>query len=194
MEGSDGLGAIYPAIMNAVVALDCLGYTAKDAVFRHELNEFWRLAIEEHDSVRMQPCFSPIWDTALAAFAAAETGIAPTHPALRQAGEWMISKQILRRGDWSVKNSRGEPGGWCFEFANDPYPDVDDTAMVLLALSRLRIEDAGRQRESMRLGLQWLLSMQSRDGGFASFEVDNNRKILNEFPYEIGRASCRERV
>lgn len=183
VEGSDGLGAIYPAIMNSIMAMDCLGYNSKHDVFRRELAEYWRLAIEERDSMRIQPCFSPIWDTALALFAAAETGMDPANSALQRGAEWLISKQVLRRGDWAIKNPKGEPGGWCFEFANDFAPDVDDTAMVLLALSRVRIADAERQQRSMRRGLDWLLSMQSSDGGWASFEVDVNKTVLCEFPY-----------
>jgi squalene-hopene/tetraprenyl-beta-curcumene cyclase len=183
LEGSDGLGAIFPAIMNAVLALDCLGYSHSDPVFERELGNFWRLAIEERDSMRMQPCFSPIWDTAIALFASAKSGLEPTNPALRRGAEWLISKQVLQPGDWAIKNSKGEPGGWAFEFANEPYPDVDDTAMVLLALSRVQLADAERQRESMRRGLNWLLSMQSSDGGWASFELDSNKTVLCKFPY-----------
>ena len=183
LDGSDGLGAIYPAMMNSIIALDCLGYSAKDPLFSRELDEFWRLAIEEKESMRMQPCFSPIWDTALAMFTAAESGMGPASPALRRAAEWLISKQVLRTGDWAVKNTAGQPGGWCFEFANDPFPDVDDTAMVLLALNCVRIEDSSRQQISMRRGVEWVLSMQSSDGGWASFEVDSNKAVLCEFPY-----------
>ena len=183
LEGSDGLGAIYPAMMNSIMALDCLGYSREDPLFVRELKEFWRLAIEEKETMRMQPCFSPIWDTALGVFAAAESGLEATHPALRRAAEWLISKQVLRPGDWAVKNTTGEPGGWCFEFSNDPYPDVDDTAMVLLALSRVHIAETSRQRLSMRRGLEWVLSMQSSDGGWASFELDVNKAILCKIPY-----------
>lgn len=182
-EAGDGLAAIYPAIMNAIIAMDCLGYSSKERIFRHELAEFWRLAIEERDSMRMQPCFSPVWDTALAIFAAGESGVEPTNSDLRRAAEWLISKQILKPGDWSVKNSNGEPGGWCFEFNNDFAPDVDDTAMVLLALSRVRSADYDRQQRAIRRGLNWVLSMQSSDGGWASFEVDVNKQVLCEFPY-----------
>ncbi len=183
LEGSEGLGAIYPAMMNAILALNCLGYQDSDPVFARELGHFWRLAIEEKDSMRMQPCFSPIWDTAIAVYASSESGLEPTHPALRRAADWLVSKQVLQPGDWAIKNSKGEPGGWAFEFANEPYPDVDDTAMVLLALSRVELADAERQRESMRRGLKWLLSMQSRDGGWASFELDSNKTVLCKFPY-----------
>jgi squalene-hopene/tetraprenyl-beta-curcumene cyclase len=183
LEGSEGLGAIFPAIMNAILAMDCLGYSHKDPIFTRELSHFWRLAIERTDSMWMQPCFSPIWDTAIAMFAAAESGVESDNPALCRGAEWLISKQVLQPGDWVVKNSKGEPGGWAFEFANDPYPDVDDTAMVLLALSRVQLPDAERQRESMRRGLNWLLSMQSSDGGWASFEIDSNKTVLCKFPY-----------
>jgi squalene-hopene/tetraprenyl-beta-curcumene cyclase len=182
LEGSDGLGAIFPAMMNSIIALDCLGYDRQGPVFRRELAEFWRLAIEEGETVRMQPCFSPVWDTALALFAAAGTS-EPGDPALRRGAEWLLAKQILRPGDWVVKNQGASPGGWCFEFANDPYPDVDDTAMVLLALSRVRAHDASRQKLAMRRGLEWVLSMQNSDGGWASFDKDNNKTLLCEVPY-----------
>ncbi|OFV92199.1 MAG: squalene--hopene cyclase [Acidobacteria bacterium RIFCSPLOWO2_02_FULL_61_28] len=183
LEGSDGLGAIYPAMMNCIMALNCLGYDREDPVFARQVAEFWKLAIEEKETIRMQPCFSPVWDTALAIFAAAESGLGPTQPALCRAAEWLISRQVLRPGDWKVKNPKGEPGGWAFEFANDPFPDVDDTAMVLLALSRVRLPDLARQQFSIRRGLEWLLSMQSSDGGWASFEVDVTKSILCHVPY-----------
>jgi squalene-hopene/tetraprenyl-beta-curcumene cyclase len=163
--------------------LDCLGYDREGSVLGRQIAEFWKLAIEERDTLRMQPCFSPVWDTALAMFAAAESGLPPSNPALCRAAEWLISKQVLRPGDWSVKNPKGSPGGWAFEFANAPSPDVDDTAMVLLALSRVRLADLSRQQVAMRRGVEWVLSMQSSDGGWASFEVDVNKFILCHVPY-----------
>ncbi|HWP85063.1 MAG TPA: squalene--hopene cyclase, partial [Terriglobia bacterium] len=182
LKGSDGLGAIYPAMMNSIVALDCLGYDREGALFRRELAEFWRLAIEEPDSLRMQPCFSPVWDTALALFAAAHSA-EPDQESLRRGAEWLLSKQILYSGDWAVKCPQVQPGGWCFEFANDHYPDVDDTAMVLLALSRVRLPDAARQRAAMRSGIEWVLGMQNADGGWSSFDKDNNKTLLTQVPY-----------
>lgn len=183
LEGSDGLAAIYPAMMNSIMALDCLGYTRENPLFSRQLSEFWRLAIEEKETLRMQPCFSPVWDTALAAFAAAESGLDPAHSALRRAGEWLISKQVLKPGDWAMKNTTGRPGGWAFEFFNEPYPDVDDTAMVLLSLSRIRCQDASLQQQSMRRGLEWVMSMQCEDGGWASFEMHVNKTLLNHVPF-----------
>ena len=183
LEDSDGLGAIYPAMMNSILALECLGYGRKDPRFVREVAEFWRLGIEERDVMRMQPCFSPVWDTALSLFAAAESGLEPDHPRLCRAADWLLSKQVLRPGDWVVKNPKGLPGGWAFEFSNELFPDVDDTAMVLLALSRVRLPDPNRQRSAMRRGLEWVLSMQCSDGGWASFEVDIDKSILSEVPY-----------
>jgi len=168
--------------MNSIVALDCLGYGRDSALFQRELNELWKLAIEEPDSMRMQPCFSPIWDTALALFAAAQS-VSPDHPAMSHGADWLISKQILRSGDWSVKDPGVPPGGWCFEFANDPYPDVDDTAMAVLGLSRVRTPDAARQRVSMKRGMDWVLSMQNADGGWSSFDKDNTKTLLTQVPY-----------
>ncbi|OFW00329.1 MAG: squalene--hopene cyclase [Acidobacteria bacterium RIFCSPLOWO2_12_FULL_59_11] len=183
LEGSDGLGAIYPAMLNTILALDCLGYDRKTPLFARQLAEFWRLALEDQQTMWMQPCFPPVWDTAQAMFAAAASDLPPTHPALCRAAEWLLAKQVLRPGDWSVKNPKGKPGGWVFEFANDPFPDVDDTAMVLLALSRVRLPDLARQREAIRRGLEWMLSMQSSDGGWASFDRDVNKDILGHVPF-----------
>ncbi|MBI4460993.1 MAG: squalene--hopene cyclase, partial [Acidobacteria bacterium] len=183
LEGSDGLGAIYPAMLNTILALDCLGYNAATPLFSRQLAEFWRLALEDQETMWMQPCFSPVWDTAQALFVAAESGFAASHAALCRAAEWLLKMQVLTPGDWAIKNPKGQPGGWAFEFANDPFPDVDDTAMVLLALSRVRVGDLSRQREAMRRGLEWLLSMQSSDGGWASFDRDVNKDILGHVPF-----------
>jgi squalene-hopene/tetraprenyl-beta-curcumene cyclase len=182
LKGSDGLGAIYPAMMNSIIALDCLGYDRQGEVFKRELAEFWRLGIEEPDSLRMQPCFSPVWDTSLAAFVASQS-LGPANASLVRAADWLLSKQILGPGDWAVKNPGVEPGGWCFEFANDPFPDVDDTAMALLALSRVKTADSDRQRRCMRRGLDWVLSMQNVEGGWASFDKDNSKTLLCHVPY-----------
>jgi squalene-hopene/tetraprenyl-beta-curcumene cyclase len=182
LEGSDGLGAIFPAMMNSIIALDCLGYSREHPVFQRELAQFWQLAVEDEKSMWLQPCLSPVWDTALSLFSAARE-LTPEHPALQQSADWLLSKQILRLGDWAVKNPGTRPGGWCFEFANDSYPDVDDTAMVLLALSRVRSGDTSRQRIAIELGLDWVLNMQNSDGGWSSFDRDNNKTILCEVPY-----------
>jgi squalene-hopene/tetraprenyl-beta-curcumene cyclase len=185
METSDGLATIYPSMLNSIFALTELGYAADHPVLARAIRQFEALAIREHGTLRMQPCVSPVWDTAIAAFA---LGLAagedhPVQAALGQAADWLLSKEVRRTGDWAVKNRGVEPGGWYFEFANEFYPDVDDTAMVLLALARCRASNAPAQLASERRATDWMLSMQGKDGGWAAFDKDNNRWILTQVPF-----------
>ncbi len=182
LEDSDGLGAIFPSMLNSILALAELGYTADHPVLRRAIEKIEELVIHEHGTLRLQPCFSPVWDTALAAFALGQAG-ADAAPGLRRAADWILTKEVRRPGDWAVKNRRAAPGGWYFEFANEFYPDVDDTAMVLLALRHARACDPEAQRAAEHRALDWILSMQSKDGGWAAFDVDNNREILNHVPF-----------
>jgi squalene-hopene/tetraprenyl-beta-curcumene cyclase len=112
-----------------------------------------------------------------------EAGVPADHPSLVKSAEWMLSKQVLGPGDWQIKNKDAEPGGWAFEFRNDYYPDVDDTAFVLMALQRVKFPDPARMEGAIRRGLQWLLSMQNRDGGWGAFDRDNDRKFLCNIPF-----------
>ncbi len=182
-EKCDGLGAIYPAMMNVIFALDCLGYHRDHPVMRRALEQFYRFEIEESETLRLQPCLSPVWDTAISLYTLTRAGVSPEHPALVAATDWLLDRQALGRGDWQVKSRRTQPGGWYFEFANEFYPDVDDTAMVLLALSRARASDPARLEQAIRRGLSWMLNMQSSDGGFAAFDVDNNHFVLCHVPF-----------
>lgn len=134
--GSDGLGAIFPPIIWSVVALKCLGYDEESPEVRSALDELKRLSIREGGTLRVQPCKSPVWDTSIATLALREAGVSADHPSMRQAVSWLLSKEVRRTGDWSVLNSRAEPGGWFFEFNNEFYPDTDDTSMVVMALRR----------------------------------------------------------
>jgi squalene-hopene/tetraprenyl-beta-curcumene cyclase len=183
MEMSDGLGAIYPAMMNGIIALRCLGYSVDDPQFIRAMDEFEALGIEEEDTFRMQPCKSPVWDTAIVAFALGESGVPGNEPRLVAAADWMLKKQVTHRGDWCVKNKEVEPGGWYFEFNNEFYPDVDDTVMVMLALSRVDHPNERYQHESVDRALRWVLSMQCRDGGWASFDRDNTRMVFQYVPF-----------
>ena len=183
IERTEGLAAIYPAMMNSIFALVALGHGPDDPLTRREIIEFSRFEIEEADTLRLQPCVSPVWDTCIAMVSLEEAGVAPDHPALVNAAEWILSKQILGPGDWQVKNKDAEPGGWAFEFRNDYYPDVDDTAFVLMALQRVKFPDEKRMECAIRRGIQWLLSMQNRDGGWGAFDRDNDRKILCNIPF-----------
>ena len=181
-EGSDGLGAIYPSMQYAVMALDVLGYPADHPLRVEAQKQFDKLMVNDRRGFFCQPCFSPIWDTAIAAFALEEAGDAPAS-ALRRTMDWMLSKEVRRKGDWSVKRPNVEPSGWAFEFNNEFYPDVDDTAMVLLALRRARASDEAKQRACEKRAVDWMLAMQGRDGGWAAFDVDNNWNLLSHVPF-----------
>ncbi len=183
LERSDGLGAIYPAMMNSIFALMALGHSPDDPLTAREIGQLARFEIEEGDTIRVQPCMSPVWDTAIAMVALEEAGLPPDHPALVRACQWMLDRQILGGGDWQVKNPRTKPGGWAFEFRNDHYPDVDDTAFVLMALQRVAYPDRNRLRQSVRSGLAWMISMQNRDGGWGAFDRDNDCQILTQVPF-----------
>jgi squalene-hopene/tetraprenyl-beta-curcumene cyclase len=183
IERTEGLAAIYPAMMNSIFALMALGHGPDDPLTAREIREFARFEIEEDESIRLQPCMSPVWDTCIAMVALEEAGLPPDHPALVKAAEWILSNQVLGPGDWQVKNKDAEPGGWVFEFRNDFYPDVDDTAFVLMALQRVKYPDTVRMEAAVRRGVQWLLSMQNRDGGWGAFDRDNNKAFLCNIPF-----------
>ncbi len=178
-----GLGGIYPAMANAVLALRCLGYPDDHPLIRGQLKEIEALAVEGMDTLHYQPCLSPVWDTALAANALVESGLPASHPGLQRAAQWMLDEQILVPGDWRVKRPAAEPGGWPFQYANDFYPDVDDSAMVLMTLAKIEAADRERQRAAAERGLRWVLAMQGRDGGWGSFDADNDKLVLNNIPF-----------
>src|SRR5262250_895880 len=177
-EKSDGLGAIYPAMMNAILALRCLGYSMDDPQMIRAMDEFEKLGIEEKNTFRMQPCKPPVWDTAYAMFALGEAGVPADDPRLVKCADWILQKQVRTVGDWKVKNRKGQPGGWYFEFNNEFYPDVDDSAMVCLALSRVEHPNGRYQRESVQRAIDWIFSMQCKNGGWASFDKDNDRMVF----------------
>jgi len=183
VERTEGLAAIYPAMMNSIFALMALGHGPDDPLTAREIREFSRFEIEDEETIRMQPCVSPVWDTGIAMVALEEAGLPPDDPALVKAADWILSKQVLGPGDWQVKNKDAEPGGWVFEFRNDFYPDVDDTAFVLMALQRVKFPDPIRMEAAVRRGIQWLLSMQNRDGGWGAFDRDNNKAFLCNIPF-----------
>jgi squalene-hopene/tetraprenyl-beta-curcumene cyclase len=178
-----GLGGIYPAMANSILALRLLGFPDDHPLVLGQIKEIEALAVERGDEMYYQPCPSPVWDTSLAANALVESDLAPDHPALVKAAEWMLSKQILVSGDWQVKRPHVQPGGWAFQYGNDFYPDLDDTAMVLMALEKIRGVDGDRVRLAKERGVGWFLGMQNEDGGWASFDADNDRLYLNNIPF-----------
>jgi squalene-hopene/tetraprenyl-beta-curcumene cyclase len=179
---TEGLGAIYPAMMYFIMALDALGYPEDHPDLRDAVRHFESLLIETEDRFQFQPCVSPIWDTAICAFALGEAGHGDD-PRMTQTADWLVSKEVRRKGDWSVKRPDTEPSGWAFEFANEFYPDIDDTAMVLLALLHAHGSNSRAQTAAERRAINWLLAMQSGDGGWAAFDVDNNWAMLNQVPF-----------
>jgi squalene-hopene/tetraprenyl-beta-curcumene cyclase len=178
-----GLGGIFPAMTNAVLALRALGYAPDHPLVSGQIKEIENLGVETADALHYQPCLSPVWDTALAANALIESGLPPDHAQLQRAAEWMLDKQITVPGDWQVKRPHVPPGGWPFQYGNDFYPDLDDTAMVIMALHKTRGLEPERTRRAIERGLAWFLGMQGSDGGWASFDVDNNRLIFNNIPF-----------
>ena len=183
LERSEGLGTIYPAMMNSIFALHAENQDTSDPLLAREIDFLARYEIEEGDTLRVQPCISPLWDTAIAMVSLEEAGLDPSHPSLLTAARWLVENQILGPGDWQVKNKKAPPGGWAFEFRNDFYPDVDDTAFVLMALCRVEDPESVRLRASIRRGLAWLVSMQNADGGWGAFDHENNLEFLNNIPF-----------
>ena len=183
LERTEGLGAIYPAMVNSVFALRAMGLSVDDPVTAREIDHLAQFEIEEGDTLRVQPCVSPVWDTAVTMFSLQEAGLPPDHPALVKAASWLLSRQVLGGGDWQINNPDAEPGGWAFEFRNDFYPDVDDTAFVLMALLRVAYPDPGRLESAIRRGTAWVLSMQNRDGGWGAFDRDNDCPFLTRVPF-----------
>src|SRR6266700_401372 len=183
-EGSDGLAAIFPAMLNSLIALKALGYPDHHPEVRRAEHELKKLELETETEVRIEPCFSPVWDTAIVTIALRESGLPGHHPALQQAVDWLVIREIRFRGDWAIKNpAKVEPSGWVFEFNNKWNPDVDDTAMVLLALRKIPTDDPRRRDDCFQRGLRWMLAFQCRDGGWASFDKDCTKGVLEKVPF-----------
>jgi len=182
MRGADGLGAIYPSMMYSIMAMDVLGYERDQPDFVEAVRHFNGLQLETNDRLEFQPCVSPVWDTALALFALGQADALPRDEG-RRAADWLLDREVRRKGDWAVKRPDLHPGGWAFEFANESYPDIDDTAMVLLALEHAKASDPERQARVELRAIKWLIGMQSSDGGWAAFDADNNWHVLNKVPF-----------
>ncbi len=181
-ETSGDWGGIQPAMVNAILALSALGYGVAYEPVKKGLEALEKFTVEKADEMILQSCISPIWDTALTALALLYSGMDRDHPAINCASKWLVSKQIFSKGDWSVKRPDLQPGGWAFEFDNDWYPDVDDTAVVLMLLNR-HADRPFVTPESLQCGLRWILGMRGKDGGWGAFDVDNNLGILNQLPF-----------
>jgi squalene-hopene/tetraprenyl-beta-curcumene cyclase len=183
-EGTDGLAAIFPAMLNSLIALKALGYPDDHPQVVRAEKKLKELEHETKDSVRIEPCFSPVWDTAIVAICLSESGVSSDDPVLKGATEWLMTKEIRFRGDWQYKNpAKVESSGWVFEFENKWNPDVDDTAMVLLALRKVPTDNPQKRDECFQRGLKWMLTFQCRDGGWAAFDKDCTKGVLEKVPF-----------
>jgi len=182
---TDGLGAIFPPMVYIIIAFRCLGYDANDEHVTRAWKQLDRLMIEDGDEIRFQPCFSPIWDSGIAAYALTDAGLRASDPSLRKAVDWLVSKECREIvGDWKNNVPHDvEPSGWYFEFNNAYYPDVDDTAMVAMALHRAANGSAPEAAKAAKRGVDWILAMQNEDGGWAAFDRTINRPILEHIPF-----------
>ncbi|MFQ5678255.1 MAG: squalene--hopene cyclase [Gemmatimonadota bacterium] len=186
LEESDGLGAIFPAMINTIMALRCLGYPADHPLILGQLEALEKHEVDLGDALRVQPALSPVWDTAQAVNALVVAGLEPDHPAVLRAAEWLVDREVRRPGDWLHKNPGGNVGGWYFEYANEFYPDCDDTAKVLTSLTRVRVPDPelrARVEGARSRGLRWLLSMQNPDGGWAAFDRECDKEVFTLVPF-----------
>jgi squalene-hopene/tetraprenyl-beta-curcumene cyclase len=171
-------------MLNSLIALRALGYPDDDPKVVRAERKLKELEHETENSVRIEPCFSPVWDTAIVAIALRESGVPENHPALVKAAKWLIGREIRFRGDWHFKNpAQVEPSGWVFEFENKWNPDVDDTAMVLLALRLIGTDKPGERDAAFKRGLEWMLTFQCRDGGWGAFDKDCTKSILEKVPF-----------
>ncbi len=182
-DGSWG-GILLPWIYS-LYALKSFGFGPEHPVIQHGMNGFEDFIIEDETDFRFQPATSPVWDTAWNLIALRESGLAADHPALVKAAGWLVGKEIRKAGDWRVKNPDTEPGGWSFEFVNDWYPDLDDSSVVPRALLGVQLPFLEEQAKAQAIqrALKWVLSMQSKDGGWGAFDRDNNKQVLTHVPF-----------
>lgn len=183
-EETGDWGGIIPAMLNSLLALRALGYSVDDPIVVSGLQAVDRFAVETEDRYWVQPCVSPVWDTALVMRSLVDAGLPADHPALVQGGQWLLERQILRTyGDWAVKNRQGQPGGWAFEFDNRFYPDVDDTAVVVMALQAVQLPNDTTKQAAIDRAVAWVASMQCKPGGWGAFDINNDQDWLNAIPY-----------
>jgi squalene-hopene/tetraprenyl-beta-curcumene cyclase len=180
LNGEDGLGAIYPAMANSVMMLDALGYAPDHPARATARKSLDKLLVIREDEAYCQPCVSPVWDTALAAHALIEVGDPESCAGAGAALDWLKDRQVLDvAGDWAEQRPDVRPGGWAFQYSNDHYPDLDDTAVVVMAMDRANLQD----RTPIERGVEWIAGLQSRNGGWGAFDADNDYEYLNNLPF-----------
>jgi squalene-hopene/tetraprenyl-beta-curcumene cyclase len=182
-EDSGDWGGIIPAMLNSLLALRVLNYDVNDPIVERGLKAIDNFAIEREDTYVVQPCISPVWDTAWVIRALVESGLNRDHRVLVQAAQWLLDQQILDYGDWAIKNQEGTPGGWAFEFDNRWYPDLDDSAVVVMALAGVKMPNEALKLAAMQRCTDWMATMQCQAGGWGAFDLNNQQNWLNYLPY-----------
>ena len=183
-EADGSWGGIQPPWVYSLMALKTMGYENDHPVIKKGLDGIEGFGRETENCFRTDPCISPVWDTCLAMLALQDAGVSTDHPALEKAAKWLLKEQIVDQGgDWQVKRPNLKPGGWAFEFANGNYPDTDDSAMVLIALHKMGWNDSEAMRKAMVGGVEWVEGMQSKNGGWGSFDVDNTKRFVTKIPF-----------
>jgi squalene-hopene/tetraprenyl-beta-curcumene cyclase len=181
MKTSEGLGAIFPPMVYMLIVLRCLGYADDHPVVVKAHKDLTDFYIREGDTIRLQPCVSPVWDTGIALHALAEAGLTSDDEPARRGTAWLLAKECRVAGDWQVNvGTHVEPSGWFFEFENPYYPDTDDTAMALTSLKRL---GGPKAADAIKRGVPWLLAFQNGDGGWAAFDKTQHREVLEHIPF-----------
>lgn len=182
-EADGGWGGIQPPWVYSLMALQLLGYPLNHPVMRQGIAGLDGFMIVEDGTRRMEACQSPVWDTGLAVMALNDAGVPIDHPALARANRWLLGQEVRTVGDWAVRRPNLEPGGWAFEFENDNYPDIDDTAEIVMALWRQQLPRGGDVEAAISRGINWLVGMQSREGAWGAFDADNTRYLCTELPF-----------
>ena len=182
-EPTGDWGGIQPAMLNSVLALHCLGYANDHPAVERGLEALANFCIEDDHGIVLQSCVSPLWDTALALKALLDADVPPDHPALINATQWLLDREVRKPGDWKIKSPDLNPGGWAFEFLNDWYPDVDDSGIVMMAIKDVKVKNVRAKEDAIKRGIAWCLGMQSKDGGWGAFDKDNTKHILNKIPF-----------
>jgi squalene-hopene/tetraprenyl-beta-curcumene cyclase len=182
-EADGSWGGIQPPWVYSLMALQLRGYALDHPVMRAGLEGLDRFVIEDGDLRRLEACQSPVWDTALAVIALSDAGVPADDPDLVRAADWLLAEEVRVRGDWTVRRPDVPTGGWAFEFANDNYPDVDDTAEVALALRRVAHPEPERVEAAIARGVRWTLGLQSADGGWGAFDADNTSTLIGDIPF-----------
>jgi squalene-hopene/tetraprenyl-beta-curcumene cyclase len=177
-EADGSWGGIQPPWVWGIIALSALGYGLDDPTLGRAVEGWQGFMVDDGDRLRPEACQSPVWDTGLAVLALRACGVSPDHPQLRAAGDYLLGQEVTARGDWAIRRPGLAPGGWAFEYENDLYPDTDDAAVIALALRGLERGD-----DAVKRGLDWLVGMQSRDGGWGAFDVDNQAMWLYRIPF-----------